>query len=91
MTNHQTLKARAVYEVLDPLMEGSVILEGKGSLSHPVVLWAKANNQDGWHRCSPVIELNLARRWNRSWKRTFSAIAITPAHQISRTIQLPKY
>ena len=91
MTDNQPSKTRAVYEVLDPLLESPAILEGRGCLDYPVVLWVKDKGQDQWSRCSPVIELNLARRWHKSWKRGFSAIAITPAHKISRTIQLPFY
>lgn len=90
MNNPQTVK-KAVYEVYDPSMSEVAILEGRGDLEYPAVLWFKATNKPGWNRCSPVVELNVARKWYRSWSKTYAAVAISPAHRISRTIQLPVY
>lgn len=89
-TGMETVK-RAVYEVADPAMDKANLLEGRGDLEYPVVLWAKAANRPGWNRCSPVVELSVAKRWYRSWEKTYAAVAITSAHRISRTLQLPSY
>lgn len=86
----QTVK-KAVYEAYDPSMSEVAILKGRGDLEYPAVLWVKATNLPGWNRCSPVIELNLARKWYGSWSKTHAAVAIIPARQISRTVQLPIY
>lgn len=81
-------KPRAVYEVVDPLMDRSVLLDGRGGLKHPAVVWAKAHN--GWKRCSPVVELSLAKRLGKQFAHRW-AISITPATQISKTINLPTF
>jgi hypothetical protein len=83
-------KTRAVYEAMDPLMDGLTIMDGRGDLMYPVVLWVKALNHNGWNRCSPIVELKVARRWAKAWSKTMT-VAITPASRISKTIQLPRY
>ncbi len=80
-------KPRAVYEVVDPLMDRSVLLDGRGGLKHPAVVWANLN---GWKRCSPVVELSLAKRLGKQFGQNWT-ISITPATQISKTIQLPTF
>lgn len=86
----QTVK-KAVYEVTDPAMDKANLLEGRSDLDYPVVLWAKGAKGSGWNRCSPVVELSVAKRWYKSWEKTYAAVAITSAHRISRTVQLPSY
>lgn len=88
MNNPQTVK-KAVYEVYDPSMSGATLLDGRSDLKYPVVMWVKAIDRPGWNRCSPIIELSLAKRWYGYWGKTCATFAISPAHQISRTVQLP--
>lgn len=82
-------RPRAVYEALPPDMDGTWIADGRGDLIHPVVLWVKAVNHNGWNRMSPVVELSVARRWQRTWTRGGNTVAITPAMRISKTVHLP--
>ena len=80
-------KLKAVYEIVDPLMDRSVLLDGRGGLKHPAVVWANLN---GWKRCSPVVELSLAKRLGKQFAHKW-VISITPATQISKTIHLPTF
>lgn len=84
--------SRAVYQAVDPSMsDPALLLDGRGDLSNPVVIWVKAINRNQWKRCSPIVELSVARRWQQIWARDGRAVVITPAYKISRTIQLPVF
>lgn len=77
---------KAIFQAIDPSMAGHWLADARADLINPCVVWMKATNHPGWNRCSPVVELSVARRWERTWSKGGKVVAITPCHRISRPV-----
>jgi hypothetical protein len=83
------VRARAVYQAVDPSMTSQWIADGRGDLLHPTVLWRRLPDLS-WRRLTGVVEASVARRWYRAWHSADGLfLAITPVARLSRPVNLP--
>lgn len=81
--------ARAVFVAVPPTMESEALIDGRGDLLYPTILWAYREDR-GWARMTGVVEASVARRWQRAWSRDGLVLAITAAQRLTRVVTLPR-